>query len=213
MTPLVIRISDMPLRLRTAILLASSCLVASAQAQEQQRDENSIVLEAITVTAQRREQAVKDVPVSLQVFSQSEIEGRIIKRLEDAFAATPNASLTSQRGGNDASSLSVRGVTTTAFGADPSVGVYVDDVYVGNDNGFNVRMGGIEQIEILRGPQGTLYGRARPEFGFHRDRGGYRRAGFRHGQRQCGAWRQCGGTRVRLRRPQRRLAPQRAGRA
>lgn len=149
----------MPLRLRTAILLASSCLVASAQAQEQQRDENAIVLEAITVTAQRREQAVKDVPVSLQVFSQSEIEGRIIKRLEDAFAATPNASLTSQRGGNDASSLSVRGVTTTAFGADPSVGVYVDDVYVGNDNGFNVRMGGIEQIEILRGPQGTLYGR------------------------------------------------------
>lgn len=147
----------MPFVLRNALLLASAAIAMPAMAQEDQQD--ATVLKPITVTAQRREQAAKDVPVSLRVFSQEDIDKRIVKRLEDAFAATPNASLTSQRGGNDASSLSIRGVTTTAFGADPSVGVYVDDVYVGNDNGFNVRMGGLEQIEILRGPQGTLYGR------------------------------------------------------
>lgn len=118
-----------------------------------------IVLKEVTVTAQRREQKAKDVPVSLRVLSREDLEGRIAKRLEDAFVATPNASMTSQRGGNDASDLSICGVSTTAFGADPSVSVYVDDVYVGNDNGFNARMSDLEQVEILRGPQGTLYGR------------------------------------------------------
>ncbi|WP_449311062.1 TonB-dependent receptor [Pseudochelatococcus sp. B33] len=143
--------------MHTAVLFTSVVLVPVAAAQE--ASDEGIVLETITVTAQRREQAAMDVPVSLRVFSQEELERRIVKRLEDAFAATPNASLTSQRGGNDASSLSIRGVSTTAFGADPSVGVYIDDVYVGNDNGFNMRMGDLQQIEILRGPQGTLYGR------------------------------------------------------
>lgn len=137
---------------------ASVALISSAYGQETP-DAEAIVLETITVTAQRRQQDAKDVPVSLRVFSREELEERIAKRLEDAFAATPNASLTSQRGGNDASTLSIRGVTTTAFGADPSVGVYVDDVYVGNDNGFNARMADLDQVEILRGPQGTLYGR------------------------------------------------------
>jgi len=139
-------------------LPASIVLISSAYAQDASEEE-AILLEPITVTAQRREQEAKDVPVSVRVLSREELEGRIAKRLEDAFSATPNASLTSQRGGNDASDLSIRGVTTTAFGADPSVGVYVDDVYVGNDNGFNARMSDLEQVEILRGPQGTLYGR------------------------------------------------------
>lgn len=139
-------------------LLASASLIPPAYGQDASDGETTL-LETITVTAQRREQEAKDVPVSLRVFSREDLEERIAKRLEDAFAATPNASMTSQRGGNDASSLSIRGVTTTAFGADPSVGVYVDDVYIGNDNGFNARMADFEQIEILRGPQGTLYGR------------------------------------------------------
>lgn len=141
-----------------AWLLASASFVPSAHGQEAQNGKATL-LERIVITAQRREQNAKDVPISLRVLSREELDGRISKRLEDAFAATPNASLTSQRGGNDASSLSIRGVTTTAFGADPSVGVYVDDVYVGSDNSFNARMSDLEQIEILRGPQGTLYGR------------------------------------------------------
>ncbi|CAH1688573.1 conserved exported hypothetical protein [Hyphomicrobiales bacterium] len=145
-------------RWKTAVALTSVALTVPAVAQEAS-PEQPIQLEAIVVNAQRREQLAKDVPVSLRVFSRKELEERIVKRLDDAFAATPNASMTSQRGGNDASTLSIRGVTTTAFGADPSVGVYVDDVYVGNDNGFNTRMSDFEQIEILRGPQGTLYGR------------------------------------------------------
>lgn len=117
------------------------------------------MLERIAVTAQRRAQEAKDVPVSIRVLSREEIEERIVRRLDDAFAATANANMTSQRGGNDASDISIRGLATTAFGADPSVGIYVDDVYVGNDNGFNLRTSDMEQIEVLRGPQGTLYGR------------------------------------------------------
>ncbi|MCO5082941.1 MAG: TonB-dependent receptor [Rhizobiaceae bacterium] len=148
----------MKIRRFHTLLLASVSLVTGASAQDAP-DGATIVLEEVTVTAQRREQKAKDVPVSLRVLSREDLEGRIAKRLEDAFAATPNASMTSQRGGNDASDISIRGVSTTAFGADPSVSVYVDDVYVGNDNGFNARMSDLEQVEILRGPQGTLYGR------------------------------------------------------
>ncbi len=148
----------MKIRRFHTLLLASVSLVTGASAQDA-GEGGTIVLKEVTVTAQRREQKAKDVPVSLRVLSREDLEGRIAKRLEDAFVATPNASMTSQRGGNDASDLSIRGVSTTAFGADPSVSVYVDDVYVGNDNGFNARMSDLEQVEILRGPQGTLYGR------------------------------------------------------
>lgn len=139
-------------------LPVSLAMVANAYGQEA-RDGEVTVLDPIVITAQRRQQEAKDVPVSVRVLSREELEGRIAKRLEDSFTATPNASFTSQRGGNDASTLSIRGVTTTAFAADPTVGVYVDDVYVGNDNSFNARMADLEQVEILRGPQGTLYGR------------------------------------------------------
>jgi iron complex outermembrane receptor protein len=145
-------------RIYVSCLLASVSMVPLAHAQDGS-EAGALVLEPITVTAQRREQNAIDVPVSVRVFSREDMEARIARRMEDAFDATPNAIMTSQRGGNDASTLSIRGITTTAFGADPSVGVYIDDVYVGNDNGFNPRMADLDQVEILRGPQGTLYGR------------------------------------------------------
>ncbi|MEW5421225.1 TonB-dependent receptor [Amorphus sp. 3PC139-8] len=141
-----------------AVFTASVAMVGEAKAQVE-LDAETVVLDQIMVSAQRREQVAKDVPISLRVLSREELQERIVRRLDQAFEATPNATVTSQRGGNDASTMTIRGVATTAFGADPSIAVYVDDVYVGNDNGFNARMADLEQIEILRGPQGTLYGR------------------------------------------------------
>lgn len=144
-----------------SFLLAGTVFCApQAWGQAAQPDgQTSVTLETITVEAQRRPQAAVDVPISLRVLTQEELNQRIALRLEDAFAATPNALLTSQRAGNDASNLVIRGIGPTAFATDPTVAVYVDDVYVGADNVLNGRLVDVEQIEILRGPQGTLYGR------------------------------------------------------
>ncbi len=142
-------------------LMVSIALVSSAWAQGQSGNtqDGAIALEELVVQAQRRDQLAKDVPISLRIFSKEELDARIVKRVEDVFDATPNATFTTQRAGNDASIVTIRGVANTAFGSAPNVAIYVDDVYVGNDNGFNTRMADLSQIEILRGPQGTLYGR------------------------------------------------------
>lgn len=117
------------------------------------------VLPALTVEAQRRTQAAVDVPISLRALTGDEVEARGIRDLGDAFEATPNTDLRSQRGGMDAATVSIRGVSSTAFGVDPAVAIYMDDVFIGSDGGFQVPLYDVEQIEILRGPQGTLYGR------------------------------------------------------
>ncbi len=139
-------------------LLASTAFVSLARAQDGVNS-GVIALEELVVQAQRREQLAKDVPISLRSFPKEELDARLVKRIDEAFESTPNAIVTSQRGGNDASIVTIRGVANTAFGSAPNVAIYVDDVYIGNDNGFNSRMGDLSQIEILRGPQGTLYGR------------------------------------------------------
>lgn len=146
-------------RLLLSVLMGTVAAVPAAWSQGIPAEQASTELEMLTVEAQRRPQAFIDVPVSLRVLTRAEIEQRIALRPEDAFAATPNAILTSQRGGNDASNLVIRGIGPTAFATDPTVAVYIDDVYVGADNALNARLVDIEQIEILRGPQGTLYGR------------------------------------------------------
>lgn len=158
---------------RLPFLLAALTLPATAGAQEAGQ---VIELEVVTVEAMRRAQPWLEVPASIGVYTRADIEARTIQRLEDAFDASVNTQMRSQRGGNDASVISIRGVANTAFGTDPTVAIYRDDVFIGNDATFNLTMVDLAQIEILRGPQGTLYGRnaiagavnvrsALPEFG------------------------------------------------
>lgn len=141
-----------------ALLLGTVSLTALALMQQALAQEPE-VLDEITVEAQRREQELVEVPISVRVFTEKDITARTIERLEDAFEASVNTLMRSQRGGNDASTISIRGVTNTAFGTDPTVAIYMDDVFIGNDASFNLTLADLEQIEILRGPQGTLYGR------------------------------------------------------
>ncbi|MFG1361011.1 TonB-dependent receptor [Xanthobacter pseudotagetidis] len=151
-------------------------LLAAPSAALAQQPEATIELDELTVEAMRRAQPFLNVMASVRVFTEKDIEARTIERLEDAFDASVNTLMRSQRGGNDASVISIRGVANTAFGTDPTVAIYRDDVFIGNDASFNLTMVDLDQIEILRGPQGTLYGRnaiagavnvrsARPEFG------------------------------------------------
>jgi iron complex outermembrane receptor protein len=118
------------------------------------------VSEAVTVTAQRQEENLQDVPISLRPFSNREIEDRLFTGTIDALQATPNINVTAANASPNRDAGAIRGIGTIINDADPSVGVYIDDVFVGNDGGFNLDLVDTERVEVLRGPQGTLYGRS-----------------------------------------------------
>ena len=116
------------------------------------------VLEEITVTAQRREQSVQDVPIAISAFSGSFLNETGIDNTMDLEMVTPG--LTYGRQLNGAVPF-IRGVgtQTTSAGQDSSVASYVDDVYVSSSVGSVMRLANIERVEVLKGPQGTLFGR------------------------------------------------------
>lgn len=121
-----------------------------------ENNEESVELEAITVTANKREQEVQKIPISITTFSDTMIDDMNIRRSEELFNALPNIYITKAGPPADlASQVAIRGVSQFMGGA-PSFGFYVDDVYY---NEYDPNLFDIERIELLRGPQGTLYGR------------------------------------------------------
>jgi iron complex outermembrane receptor protein len=125
---------------------------------------SSDVLEEIIVIAQRREQALVEVPVSVAVFSEAEIEGLKLLSVADVARYAPNVEWDQTNlGSANTSSVFIRGIgTPPGFferTADPSVGIYLDGVYIGRTVGSILGVHDIAQVEILRGPQGTLFGR------------------------------------------------------
>jgi iron complex outermembrane recepter protein len=126
------------------------------KAQEAGDEENDA---AIIVTAQRREQSLQDVPISITSYSSKELKERNIITLQDLAAYTPNMEVVQAPGGGV--SIELRGISTGVggVGVDPNVGIYIDDVYA--PRGWSALVGylDVERVEVLRGPQGTLYGR------------------------------------------------------
>lgn len=118
--------------------------------------------EEIIVTAQKRQQSAYDVPAALSVFSAQNIEKQGINDLIDIGKFVPNLNVTSFGGGQTSSvNPFIRGIGLQdhLVTTDPGVGVYVDGVYLGRQIGQNWSLANIERVEVLRGPQGTLYGR------------------------------------------------------
>ncbi|ATE66559.1 TonB-dependent receptor [Rhizorhabdus dicambivorans] len=145
----------------TAMLLGSTaCLlvIPSGEALAQQREGSG----EIVVTAQRREQAVMDVPISVSVVSAAKIQTLNLSTFTSVAQQTPNFNITFERGANSAPDLSIRGVRgdgSTARVNESSVAVYVDDIYLGDENSLAGHMFDVQRVEVLRGPQGTLFGR------------------------------------------------------
>ncbi len=118
-------------------------------------------LEEITVTAQRREENVRDVPISMTVFSASEIEQQNFQGVDSYFAQTPNVSFTSE-GTRDRKELALRGISDQLSPdnniREGSFGFYIDEFNVAQGTS-NPEIVDIDRIEVLLGPQGTYFGR------------------------------------------------------
>lgn len=118
-------------------------------------------LEEITVTAQRREQSLQDVPIAVTAFTAEQLAQRQIFDTYDLVRNIPNLTGNANVGVGTSSSLYIRGLGNGESIAtfDLPVGTYVDDVYISRQNHNNFSLFDVDRIEVLRGPQGTLFGR------------------------------------------------------
>ena len=135
----------------------------SAEAQRPSAAEESQPAEII-VSARRREESLQETPVAVTVFSGEALEDRQITQTQDLERFTPSLQFkpAGQLSGNSAAAVVfIRGVgqLDPTAAVDPGVGVYIDDVYVGRSVGGTIELGDIASVQVLRGPQGTLFGR------------------------------------------------------
>jgi iron complex outermembrane receptor protein len=149
---------------RKFVLLAGVSLVfapTSAFAQDQNSAlEAATGLEEIIVTAQKREENMQDVPVSVTALSAAAIENQRIVQFSDLTRAAPSLTISEGTSANN-SSIFLRGIGTTAFSTsvEPSVSVVIDDIAVVQQAQAFANLSDIERVEVLRGPQGTLFGK------------------------------------------------------
>lgn len=138
-------------------LAAGLSMLASVPAPSQPAP----VLEEIIVTAQRREERLQEVPISASALSTLELERRQIDDLVLLQYAVPNLSIAPSQVTGTSASIAMRGQyeSDTTPTVDPAVGLYLDGVYFARMTGANLDLIDLERVEVLRGPQGTLFGR------------------------------------------------------
>ncbi len=143
--------------------LATAGFGGLAAAQEGTRTDSKVIqgLEEVTVTAQRREEAEQSVPLAITALSADMLERQQIRNIAQLDQVVPNIVMNQNTGTSSASKIFLRGVgeDESFFTADTPVGIYVDDVYIARQTGAMFDLFDIERLEVLRGPQGTLYGR------------------------------------------------------
>jgi iron complex outermembrane receptor protein len=144
-----------------ALLLASGGADAAEPAPPPQGASASNQVEEITVSARRRDETVQETPLAVTALSPTQLESTASMTLKDLQGAAPNLLITDQNSGAGAANLSIRGLAFADIDKsfDPTVAVVVDGVFIGTSTGQMLDTFDIESIEVLRGPQGTLFGR------------------------------------------------------
>src|SRR6185369_203774 len=135
------------------VALASSAAATAA---------DSDVLQEVIVTAQFRQENLQDTPLAITAVSGDQLEQQGLTNVTDLGLVIPNANIRPQGSFSGPTPLvGMRGVSTTdyIFTSDPGVGIYIDDVYQGTLTGSAMDLLDIERVEVLRGPQGTLFGK------------------------------------------------------
>jgi len=136
-------------------------LGTSADASVAQDTDNALVLTEVTVTAQRTSTSLQDVPISVTALSAEDIDRRQITNTLDVISKVPNLVGSNNVGLGSATAFFLRGVgqDESLSTSDPAIGTYVDGVYIARQINNNAFLYDMDRIEVLRGPQGTLYGR------------------------------------------------------
>jgi len=146
---------------RATLLLATTALglvgaAGAALAQETPKD--AVALEEVVVTAQKRSENVQSIPVAVTAVSAESLEKQGATNLQALQGSAPNVEINSS---NAATGVAIRGIFSTNDGpqGDPAVAFHIDGVYIGRPQSTGGLIYDIQQVEVLRGPQGTLYGR------------------------------------------------------
>jgi iron complex outermembrane recepter protein len=142
-----------PLRLRSLFIMGASVAAMSAATQAAAQD--SFTIEELVVTAEKREQSLQDVPVAVTAYTSEKRDILGVATVEDLARVSPSIAYTN----NDRLSIRGFGRLTNSVGTDPSVALYSDGIFSNSMADSSTPSLFIERTEILRGPQGTLYGR------------------------------------------------------
>lgn len=154
-------------RIGVAILTTSIAWIGNASPAAAQTASNASAargggIEELTVTAQRREESAQDVGVSLSAASADDMRRMAIANAKDISKFAPGVLLDSIAGGGYTTNLTIRGIAQTDFSSiqESPNSLYIDDVYNSSPNAAAFTLYDLNRIEVLRGPQGTLFGRA-----------------------------------------------------
>ncbi|ROS05758.1 iron complex outermembrane receptor protein [Sinobacterium caligoides] len=139
--------------------LLAVAVALSSQANLSYAQDSEMLLEEVLVTAQKRSESSQQVPISMQAFGSEFLATTGVKDFSDLDQYTPG--LTVNAGQVTQPNFVIRNIGTSAFGigTDPAVGIYIDGVYSGRSGAALMQFTDIERVEILKGPQGTLFGR------------------------------------------------------
>jgi len=154
-------------RLAKGVLLTTTALVMSstpAFAQDQSKTEaaGAQKLNEIVVTAQKREQNLQEVPIAISAIGAEKLEQLQVVDIRDISGLAPNVTAVQGTTSNSAAIISIRGLTSggsESFGLDATNALYLDGIYIARNGAAGLDVAEIERVEVLRGPQGTLFGR------------------------------------------------------
>ena len=156
------RENKMSPKIASVVLLAAAFAAPPAHAQEQRGQEvDAEAHEELIVTARRREESAQDVPIPLTAMSEEMLRDRGIHDLRELTNVTPNLHFLNSGVNKNTAQVFLRGIGQVNWAPvhDPKIGTYVDGVYLGRPQGGVFDFLDIDRVEVLRGPQGTLFGR------------------------------------------------------
>ena len=153
-------------RTRLTVAIACALLAPVAWAQDANPSApgartDATTLGGVKVTARKREETLQEVPVAVTAFTADALDRMAVDDLGDLDALVPNLTVYAARGSTSTVTAYIRGVgqADPLWGVDPGVGIYLDDVYIARPQGALLDVFDVDRVEVLRGPQGTLYGK------------------------------------------------------
>ncbi len=156
-----IRLTTIGIWLIAVLASAAAWSEEAATTGEQATDAATTWIDEVVVTARRREENIQDVPIPVTALSGSELDNRSAEDLRDLTRLTPNLDFQGSATASNSAQVFLRGIGQINWSPvqDPKIGVYVDGVYLARPQGAVFDFLDIDRVEVLRGPQGTLFGR------------------------------------------------------